>query len=81
MKQASQNVRGSDRTASCMPSSERYPSESAVVPGNRFSIAFDVTPKPRIHVYAPAASNYRTIAVNITSTCWMPKSEVLTAPG
>ncbi len=22
-----------------------------------------------------------TIAVNITSTCWMPKSEVLTGPG
>ncbi len=43
-----------------------YPSEAAIAPGNRFSIAFEVTPKPRIHVYAPGASNYRIIAVNIT---------------
>ena len=43
-----------------------YPSEAAIAPGNRFSIAFDVTPKPRIHVYAPGASGYRVIAVNIT---------------
>jgi len=42
-----------------------YSSEAAVAPGNRFAIEFDVTPKPRIHVYAPAASNYRVIAVNI----------------
>jgi hypothetical protein len=29
----------------------------------------------------PTISGPPTIAVNITSTCWMPKSEVLTAPG
>jgi peroxiredoxin len=43
-----------------------YPTEAAIAPGNRFSIAFEVTPKPRIHVYAPGASNYRVIAVHIT---------------
>ncbi len=43
-----------------------YPSEAALAPGNRFAIEFDVTPKPRIHVYAPGASNYRVIAVNMT---------------
>jgi len=42
-----------------------YPSESAIAPGNRFSIALDVTPHPGIHVYAPGAKNYRVIALNI----------------
>jgi peroxiredoxin len=43
-----------------------YPSDSAVAPGNRFAIVFDITPRPRIHVYAPGAASYRVIAVNIT---------------
>jgi peroxiredoxin len=43
-----------------------YPSEAAIAPGNRFSIAFDVTPKPRIHVYAPGASSYRIVGVTMT---------------
>jgi peroxiredoxin len=42
-----------------------YASESAIAPGNRFSIAVDVTPKPRIHVYAPGASGYRIVGVTI----------------
>jgi len=44
-----------------------YPSESAIAPGNRFSIAFDVTPHPGIHVYAPGAKDYRVIALNIAT--------------
>ena len=44
-----------------------YPSESAIAPGNRFSIAVDVTPHPGIHVYAPGAKNYRVIALNIAT--------------
>jgi peroxiredoxin len=44
-----------------------YPSESAIAPGNRFSIALDVTPHPGIHVYAPGAKNYRVIALNIAT--------------
>jgi peroxiredoxin len=44
-----------------------YPSESAIAPGNRFSIAFDVTPHPGIHLYAPGAKNYRVIALNIAT--------------
>jgi peroxiredoxin len=43
-----------------------YPSESTVAVGNRFSIAFDVTPKLRIHVYAPGAAGYRVVGVTIT---------------
>ena len=42
-----------------------YPSEEAIAVGNRFSIALEVTPKPRIHVYAPGASGYRVIGVTI----------------
>jgi len=42
-----------------------YPSDAAVAPGNHFSIVFDIAPRPRIHVYAPGASSYRVIAVNI----------------
>ena len=44
-----------------------YPSESALAPGNRFSIAFDVAPHPGIHVYAPGAKNYRVIALNVAT--------------
>jgi peroxiredoxin len=43
-----------------------YPSDAAVAPGNRFAIAFDITPRPRMHVYAPGASGYRVIAVKIS---------------
>jgi peroxiredoxin len=42
-----------------------YPSDAAVAPGNRFAITIDVTPRPRMHVYAPGASGYRVIAVKI----------------
>ena len=44
-----------------------YPSESAIAPGNRFSIALDVTPHAGMHVYAPGAKNYRVIALNIVT--------------
>jgi hypothetical protein len=43
-----------------------YPSEAAIAPGNRFYLALEVTPKPRIHVYAPGASGYRVVGVTLT---------------
>ena len=43
-----------------------YPSDAAVAPGNRFAIVVDVTPRPRMHVYAPGASGYRIVAVQIS---------------
>jgi hypothetical protein len=43
-----------------------YASDAAASLGTRFTLAFDVTPKRGIHVYAPGASNYRIINVNIT---------------
>jgi peroxiredoxin len=42
-----------------------YLSDAAIAPGNRFSIAFDITPRSRIHVYAPGASGYRVIGVTM----------------
>jgi len=36
-----------------------------VSPGNTISIAIHVTPKPRMHVYAPGSSKYRAIAVRV----------------
>ena len=44
-----------------------YPSDSAIAPGNRITLAFDVVPHRGIHVYAPGASAYRVIAVNLES--------------
>jgi len=42
-----------------------YPSDASVAPGTRFSLAIDVTPKRGMHVYAPGASSYRVISLNI----------------
>src|SRR5262249_47779437 len=42
-----------------------YPSESAIAPGNRFSIAFDIQPHNGIHVYAPGAKGYRVISFTL----------------
>lgn len=42
-----------------------YPSDAAVAPGNRFSVALDITPRRGMHVYAPGAAGYRVIATTI----------------
>jgi hypothetical protein len=43
-----------------------YPSDASVSLGTRFTLAFDVTPKRGMHLYAPGAANYRIVSVNIT---------------
>lgn len=43
-----------------------YPSEPAIAPGNRFSLALEVQPHANIHVYAPGAQGYRVISLTIT---------------
>jgi hypothetical protein len=40
-------------------------SDGLVAPGTHFSLTVDVTPKSRIHVYAPGATDYRPIALTI----------------
>jgi hypothetical protein len=42
-----------------------YPSDSAMAPGNRVTLAVDVTPHRGIHVYAPGASSYQVVGLNI----------------
>lgn len=43
-----------------------YPSDSAVAPGNRITVALNVTPHRGMHVYAPGADSYRVIGVKVT---------------
>ena len=50
-----------------------YPSDATVALGTRFSIAAEIAPKRGMHVYAPGASNYRVVALNI-----MPQPHVRT---
>jgi len=52
-----------------------YPSDAAAALGTRFTLALDITPKRGMHVYAPGASSYRVIALNIT-----PQAHVRTMP-
>lgn len=52
-----------------------YPSDASVSLGTRFSIAVDITPKRGMHVYAPGATGYRVITLNIT-----PQPHVRTLP-
>ena len=41
------------------------PSDASVVPGNRFALVLDITPRPGMHVYAPGATAYRTITLSV----------------
>ena len=42
-----------------------HPSDSAIAPGNRITLAVDVRPHRGLHVYAPGATGYRVIAVKL----------------
>ena len=42
-----------------------YASDTDVALGNRFSLVFEVTPRPGMHVYAPGASGYRVIKAEL----------------
>ena len=42
-----------------------YPSDAAVALGSRFSLAVEITPKRKMHVYAPGAASYRVVALTI----------------
>lgn len=42
-----------------------YASDASVALGTRFALTLDVTPKRGMHVYAPGASGYRVVTVNI----------------
>jgi peroxiredoxin len=42
-----------------------YASDRVVAPGTHFSVVLDVTPGPRVHVYAPEVRGYKPIAFAI----------------
>jgi peroxiredoxin len=42
-----------------------YPSDASVALGNRFALVLEVTPHPRMHVYAPGATGYRVISLTV----------------
>jgi len=42
-----------------------YPSLASIAPGDRFSVALDIQPHAKIHVYAPGAQGYRMVSLTI----------------
>ncbi len=46
-------------------------SDAAVTPGKRVSLAFDITPKKLMHVYAPGKHDYQVIAVKLDPQPWL----------
>jgi hypothetical protein len=46
-------------------------SSAEVVPGQKLSLSFDITPKRGMHVYAPGKHDYQVIAVKLDPQPWM----------
>ena len=46
-------------------------SDTAVTPGKKVSLAFEVTPKRSMHVYAPGKHDYQVIAVKVDPQPWL----------
>jgi hypothetical protein len=46
-------------------------SSADIVPGQKLSLSFDVTPKRNMHVYAPGKHDYQVIAVKLDAQPWM----------
>ena len=42
-----------------------YATDKVAAQGTHFSLVLDVTPGPRVHVYAPGARDYRPVAINV----------------
>ena len=45
-------------------------SDTVVTPGKKLSMAFDVTPKRSMHVYAPGKHDYQVITVKVDPQPW-----------
>jgi len=43
------------------------PATQTVTPGQRVQLFVDVTPKPKMHVYAPGAKDYQPISIELNS--------------
>jgi hypothetical protein len=46
-------------------------SDETTAPGKRHTLVFDVTPKPRMHVYAPGKHSYQVIGVSLDPQPWL----------
>ena len=46
-------------------SATSYATDQTVAPGTHFSLVLDVTPGPRVHVYAPGAINYKPVEIRV----------------
>jgi hypothetical protein len=46
-------------------------SDTAVAPGERISIVVGVTPRSRMHVYAPGKHNYRVVRLTVDRQPWL----------
>lgn len=44
-----------------------YPADASVSPGNRTALVVNVSPRPRMYVYAPGASGYRPVKLAIAA--------------
>src|SRR5260370_812543 len=42
-----------------------YAPDDGAAQGLHFSLVLDVTPGPRVHVYAPGASDYKPVAISL----------------
>jgi hypothetical protein len=42
-----------------------YATDEVAAQGTHFSLVLDVTPGPRVHVYAPGVSGYRPVAIRV----------------
>src|SRR5258708_28891394 len=42
-----------------------YATDEVAAQGTHFSLVLDVTPGPRVHVYAPGASDYKPVAITL----------------
>jgi hypothetical protein len=52
---------------------------TAVTPGGKVSLKFDITPKRDMHVYAPGKHDYQVITVEVDPQPWL-KAEKTTYP-
>jgi hypothetical protein len=48
-----------------------FATDAIVAPGTHFSVVLDIRPGPRIHVYAPGVTGYKSIALAIESQQWV----------
>jgi DsbC/DsbD-like thiol-disulfide interchange protein len=58
--------------------------EAAPAPGKHVALAFDITPKKGMHVYAPGKHDYQVVSVTVDAQPWLkaqptvyPPSEIL----